>query len=340
MSRTLLLRAERGIYDLVGDFAKDIEFHDIFLDPETFIHMSRCGSESNPPLVLLHGYAACNAYFAKLLPILTQRYNVYCLDHPGTALSSRKSVDWNSSEECISYFVESLEKWRKKVGLERFFLGGHSFGGFISVCYARKYGQHVKALLLISPAGITKQTPITEQELRTRWKKAPFFWKIFGRIMNYVWTRNVTPFDIARKISCFAKPLLRIGFRTRFKKLPRNEADRLCDHFYASLRLERGSERAMFWVFERGARAKYPLEDIIREEVNKIPIVFYYGEFDWMNQEGAIRLVNSGEVMATLRHISKSSHQITVENPKELAEDMLSFMEALEFGNGFKQNRH
>lgn len=40
--------------------------------------------------------------------------------------------------ETETWFVEALELWRQEVGLSKFTLLGHSFGGFISARYALK----------------------------------------------------------------------------------------------------------------------------------------------------------------------------------------------------------
>lgn len=45
------------------------------------------------------------------------------------------------------------------MNLESFILIGHSFGGFLSGLYASQYPQHIKKLLLISPAGFTDKIP-------------------------------------------------------------------------------------------------------------------------------------------------------------------------------------
>jgi len=38
-----------------------------------------------------------------------------------------------------------------------FILAGHSFGGYICGHYAIKYPQHIKKLLMLSPAGVVKR---------------------------------------------------------------------------------------------------------------------------------------------------------------------------------------
>src|ERR1700722_5712557 len=59
-------------------------------------------------------------------------------------------------QEAESFFVESLEDWRKQVGLEKMTLVGHSLGAYLSVVYALGYPTRVSKLILLSPAGVPR----------------------------------------------------------------------------------------------------------------------------------------------------------------------------------------
>ncbi|MBT9086295.1 prolyl aminopeptidase, partial [Lactobacillus delbrueckii subsp. bulgaricus] len=50
----------------------------------------------------------------------------------------------------IDYFVDELEEVRQKLGLEDFYLLGHSWGGLLEQEYAVKYCQHLKAVIIES----------------------------------------------------------------------------------------------------------------------------------------------------------------------------------------------
>ncbi len=58
-----------------------------------------------------------------------------------------------SVEGAESFFVDSLEEWRKAQNIEKMVLAGHSMGGYLSVAYTEKYPERVSKLILISPVG-------------------------------------------------------------------------------------------------------------------------------------------------------------------------------------------
>jgi len=67
-----------------------------------------------------------------MLKQLSKKYKVYCIDMLGMGLSSRPKFDCESTEETIEFFVESLEQFRISLGIEKFSLGGHSFGSYMA----------------------------------------------------------------------------------------------------------------------------------------------------------------------------------------------------------------
>ncbi len=76
------------------------------------------------------------------------------LDLLGTGGSSRPNFNLETPEECVDFFLNSIEEWRQKMGLNQFYLVDHSFGGYISGLYAVKYTKYISKLILISPIGL------------------------------------------------------------------------------------------------------------------------------------------------------------------------------------------
>lgn len=50
----------------------------------------------------------------------------------------------------FDYYIDEIEEVRQKLGLDQFYLLGHSWGGLIAQEYALKYGQHLKGLIIMS----------------------------------------------------------------------------------------------------------------------------------------------------------------------------------------------
>lgn len=48
------------------------------------------------------------------------------------------------------YFVDEIEEVRKKLGIDNFYLLGHSWGGLLAEAYSVKYGSHLKGVIIAS----------------------------------------------------------------------------------------------------------------------------------------------------------------------------------------------
>lgn len=87
---------------------------------------------------------------------------VYALDWLGMGRSSRppfritakRSDTFNRVTQAESFFLDSLEEWRAKQGLQKMTLVGHSLGAYLAAAYAERHPDRVSKLVLLSPAGI------------------------------------------------------------------------------------------------------------------------------------------------------------------------------------------
>ena len=95
-------------------------------------------TNSEVPLVMVHGFGCGLAAFYKNLDYLHAKRHLYAFDILGFGRSSRAPFG-SDPEEIENQFVESIENWRKRMGLEKFILLGHSLGAFMSTSYAMKY---------------------------------------------------------------------------------------------------------------------------------------------------------------------------------------------------------
>ena len=132
-----------------------------------------------PATVILHGYGAGLGFFFQNFPTLAKwagrrGADVYALDWLGMGRSARVPFVVKAKREDVkgrvteaeSFFVNSLEEWREKMGLEKMTLVGHSLGAYFSIAYALQYPTRVTKLILLSPAGVPRDPNATSDPSR------------------------------------------------------------------------------------------------------------------------------------------------------------------------------
>ena len=90
------------------------------------------------------------------MPSIAQHRTVYAIDMLGFGRSTRVNFSSNATVAEME-IVESVEGWRKALGLDTFILAGHCFGGYIATSYAIRYPSRVRHLMLIDPWGFTER---------------------------------------------------------------------------------------------------------------------------------------------------------------------------------------
>ncbi|KAJ1718044.1 hypothetical protein LPJ61_006915, partial [Coemansia biformis] len=155
------------------------ELTDVDIDGTgNYIHtLAIRSAESGPKhsLVMTHGYFTGLGFYYRNFAALSQvrGWDVYAIDWLGMGRSARppyNSRRTESEDKRVAYaedfFVESLEEWRRRMGIERMTLCGHSFGGYMSTLYALRYPERVEKLVLVSPIGIPEAPPGYDEALR------------------------------------------------------------------------------------------------------------------------------------------------------------------------------
>jgi len=98
-------------------------------------------------MLLLHGGPGMtHEYLESFEDFLPQAgIEFYYYDQLGSHYSDQPN---DASLWVIPRFVEEVEQVRKALGLEHFYLYGHSWGGMLGIEYALKYQQHLKGFIL------------------------------------------------------------------------------------------------------------------------------------------------------------------------------------------------
>ena len=106
------------------------------------------------PLLVLHGWGSSSASWARVAEMLTEKgYQVIVPDLPGFGKTPAPSAVWGVEEYAtfVHEFVEAL-------GLQKYILAGHSFGGQVAVQFAVQHPEKLEKLVLIAAAAV-RRTP-------------------------------------------------------------------------------------------------------------------------------------------------------------------------------------
>lgn len=109
------------------------------------------GGRGDSLLVIHGGGGGVNAWIDNL-ELLAEHFTVYAPDLPG--FGNSQSIDDRFS---VPEYVDFIESFTGELGLEQFYLIGHSVGGGIAIQYALDYPEKIKRLVLISSLFLGKE---------------------------------------------------------------------------------------------------------------------------------------------------------------------------------------
>lgn len=125
---------------------------------------------SGDPIIVLHGGPGLDqSYLLPQMLELAQDHQVIFYDQRGSGKSD--CTDMSPSCININQFVQDLEDIRKQLGIKKFIVLGHSWGGLLAMTYATKYPENLNAIILMNSAPAdTMGMQAFEQEFSKRTK--------------------------------------------------------------------------------------------------------------------------------------------------------------------------
>lgn len=119
------------------------------------IHYTVYGEENEPLLLINGGPGFSSEGFSGLAEKLAEQYQVILYDQRGTGKSVMDSV--NTGNMTMALMADDLEALREHLGLERWTILGHSFGGVLANYYTALHPGRVKGIIASSSGGLDLQ---------------------------------------------------------------------------------------------------------------------------------------------------------------------------------------
>ncbi|PVU95917.1 hypothetical protein BB559_002559 [Furculomyces boomerangus] len=334
------------------------------VDDENFIRtlfIENKNGSTNKNLVITHGFGNGLGFYFKNYKELGNSLdsNIYSIDWLGMGLSSRPDFKINkkhSHQEKVAFaeefFIESLEKWREELKIEKMILLGHSFGGYMSSLYALKYPERIEKLVLESPVGVPetpeslrdlvdlgkfpekrpkekdsllkpsqassvgedKPTGIHPHEARIeRFRNASFQYKLLARIAYKLWESHLSPQSVLRFFGRLG-PRLTNKYVSKFTSFSEGERNALSEYMFHVSAQKGSSEYAIGVILKPLAFARFPLKNRIIHLL--VPTIFLYGDRDSMDFVAGKELSDSLKVPSKYYTIPDAGHNMHLDNPE------------------------
>lgn len=173
-------------------------------------------------IIFANGIAAPVYTWRKVIPSLSKNFHIYALDYKGTGFSEKPKQGYSIDE--FSKEILELMKCKK---IDKAILVGNSLGGEVSLNFAIRYPEKVKALILIDTAGYQCNKEITALLVRLiRFKAAG---KLIRRLASKRFARKIIKWalyndDLISKemVNAYYNPMRTEGAIEAFIQLVKN----------------------------------------------------------------------------------------------------------------------
>jgi len=243
-------------------------------------------------LVLLHGFNGDAYHFTRVSRRLGAHFRVIAPDLPGFGQTRFEGELDYTVEAQAQRVVDLLDE----LGIDRFFLGGNSMGGYVACALTRQAGDRVRGLWLMNAGGL-QTAPLS-----------PLFEVVYQGGHNALVVRDRKDFHKLMDY-CFVHPPWVPG------PLARELADRAGRH------VDRADA-----VFEAIRFRSTPLEELADDL--DVPTLVVWGQADQVLHPDGLRLLGERMPQARTLLLPATGHLPMIEKPRQTAEAWISFAQS------------
>jgi pimeloyl-ACP methyl ester carboxylesterase len=251
-----------------------------------------------PPLVLLHTLRTQLDMFQRVIPTLSQHFDVYALDYPGHGFSDIPDVEYTPE-----LFTKSVAGLLEQAKVENATVVGESIGGSIALVLAARHNPRVQRVIAINPydydagRGLRRSSSIAN--LLFALNNVPLIGSTVMRFRQYRIFQQIMEGGVFRK-EALPPALLREMYSVGNRP----------SHYRAFMSL------VAHWADWERERAEYT-------KIN-VPVLLVYGDHDWSRPEE--REANQRAIPgAQMTIVKDASHFLSLDAPVELTKIILNF---------------
>eukprot|EP01059_Diplonema_ambulator_P019365 TRINITY_DN3253_c0_g3_i1.p1 TRINITY_DN3253_c0_g3~~TRINITY_DN3253_c0_g3_i1.p1 ORF type:complete len:351 (+),score=46.39 TRINITY_DN3253_c0_g3_i1:45-1097(+) len=259
-------------------------------------------------LLVLHGFGGGSALWALNMEAMADSCggHVYFVDLPGFGRSQRaKTASYKSTAEAEDYFLTRIEGLRKAAGISKATIIGHSFGGYISACYAMKHPEVVSKVVLVDPWGV----PVRDEAAKKRAKKMPWYIKCASNVAK--WSGPLFLMRASGPLGPGLLPRFRPDLVSKWDGIFVN--GQVADYIYQcnAMSPATGEETFMYLQIPFGY-AKDPL--CTRPFNASQDVHLIYGAESWMNPSHGKQIIDTHQGASSFTVIPNAGHHVYMDN--------------------------
>uniref|UniRef100_A0A0K0DUQ4 AB hydrolase-1 domain-containing protein n=1 Tax=Strongyloides stercoralis TaxID=6248 RepID=A0A0K0DUQ4_STRER len=284
--------------------------------------------KSEIPLVLVHGFAAGVALWSKNLKQFAQKRIVHAFDLLGFGRSSRPNFDTDATLAELEY-VQSIEDWRKNMGIEKMILVGHSFGAFLSASYALEHPSRVRHLILLDPWGFSEKPPKSERHINV-----PAWMKAVGTVLSLF-----NPLSTLRASGGLGPYLIQKMRPDLGHRYGTEDPFSIYNYIYQCNARNPTGEVAFKNMMSSFAWAKRPMIHRFENLDSNVPVTFIYGSKSWIDPAPAYDIqCNRTKSYTDVIIINHAGHHVYVDNVSEFNDTIMDVLDIIQKNKDIHNN--
>ncbi|KAK6014799.1 hydrolase, alpha/beta domain protein [Ostertagia ostertagi] len=266
--------------------------------------------KSDEPVVLVHGFGAGVAVWSANITSLAKHNVVHAFDLLGFGRSSRP---WFSNDPTLAELemVESIEDWRKSMGIEKMYPCA-----YLASSYALEHPHRVKHLVLVDPWGFPEKVAPTEKQI------TPYPWMMFiGGVLSYF-----NPLATLRAAGPYGPTIvkkLRPDLRHRYRS---ENPDDIYEYLYHCNAQKPTGETAFKGMTLPFGWAKRPMMRRFNGIDDSVPVTFIYGSKSWIDPGPAFDIQAQRNGYVDVQIIRGAGHHVYADAPDAFNEVVQSIV--------------